>query len=157
MSHQFDDASQTCHPWKTVRLSSVYVVHTPLTAGGCWRRYSNTLLVSLNNRISIREVPTHGAEVESSAVMVPVTSLPGVTSSVAHVESEKPSATLGAWPSGDRRDSGSIRVFGEKYHCQPFGMLFDTPWFCRHCVIRVVHGQDIICCNATTNDLDVDS
>jgi hypothetical protein len=64
--------------------------------------YSNTLLVSLNNRISIRDAPVRGA------VTVPVT-----PRSRFPMELEKPSAALGAWPSddGSRRDNSSIRVF----------------------------------------------
>ena len=105
-----------------MRPSSFCGIRTPLTAVGCWRRYSNTLLVSLNNRISIREAPAREAGVGSPAITVPVTSHPRVPSGVVHVELEKPSAAMRRWPSGDGsgRDSGSVRVIGEQYGWQPF-------------------------------------
>lgn len=88
----------------------------PLTAGVCSRRYSNTLLVSLNNRISIREAPSRAAGVGSPAVTLPLTFSPRAPSSVVNVDLEKPSAALEAWPSGDSagRDNARVRVLGEQ-------------------------------------------
>lgn len=61
--------------------------------------YSNTLLVSLNNRICIREAPTREAGVSSGAVTVPVVSYPRLQSGIVHMESDAPEAALAAWPS----------------------------------------------------------
>ncbi|KAI9453623.1 hypothetical protein BJY52DRAFT_811511 [Lactarius psammicola] len=70
--------------------------------------YSNTLLLSLNNRISLRNAPVRGAGADSSAVTVPITSRPGIPSGIVHVQLEKPSAAFVVRPSVD---SGGTRVY----------------------------------------------
>ncbi|KAH8988333.1 hypothetical protein EDB92DRAFT_2011456 [Lactarius akahatsu] len=72
--------------------------------------YSNTLLVSLNNRISIRE--GRGAVVRSPPLTPALTanSLPGPWSEIVHMEFEKPSAALVAGSSDDSAGQGTGRV-----------------------------------------------
>ena len=123
LTSTFDTASQDCYPRETVGLSSVCRVHLSLTASGFWRRYSNTLLVSLNNRISIREASVCGAGVAPLAVTVPITSHPRLPSGIVRMELGAPEAALEAWPSGDsagkRKGSDNIRSFGEQYNHKP--------------------------------------
>ncbi|KAH9035697.1 hypothetical protein EDB84DRAFT_1214657 [Lactarius hengduanensis] len=69
--------------------------------------YSNTLLVSLNNRISLRDAPTRAVGDGPPAVAVSVTSRPIILPGVVHLELEKPSAAFTARQSGD---SSSTRV-----------------------------------------------
>ncbi|KAH9039081.1 hypothetical protein EDB85DRAFT_2141333 [Lactarius pseudohatsudake] len=72
--------------------------------------YSNTLLVSLNNRISIRE--GRGAVVRSPLLTFVLTanSQPGPGSEIVHVEFEKPPAALVAGLSDDNAGQGTCRV-----------------------------------------------
>ncbi|KAH9064368.1 hypothetical protein EDB87DRAFT_1319046 [Lactarius vividus] len=69
--------------------------------------YSNTLLVSLNNRISLRDAPIRAAGNGPPAV-VSVTSHPRILPGVMHVEVEKPSAVFASRQSDD---SSGTRVF----------------------------------------------
>lgn len=120
----FDIALQDCYPWETVRLSLVCGVHLSLTTGEFWRRYSNTLLVSLNNRISIRDASVCEAGVAPPAIIVPITSHPRLPSGIVRMELGTPEAALEAWASGDsagkRKGGDNIRSFGEQYDHKPF-------------------------------------
>jgi hypothetical protein len=80
-----------------------------LMVGKCWHRYSNTLLASLNNRISIREVSSaRGALPTSRTLAAPTSKDP---SSIVHVELEKsPHAFKGRKESGE--DKGQESVIG---------------------------------------------
>ncbi|KAI9435805.1 hypothetical protein H4582DRAFT_623362 [Lactarius indigo] len=69
--------------------------------------YSNTLLVSLNNRITLRDPPIRAARDRPPTMVVPVTSRPRVLPGIVHLDLEKPSAAFAARQSGD---SGT-RVF----------------------------------------------
>ena len=123
LTSTIDTASQDGYPRETVRLSSVCGVRLFLTAGGFWCRYSNTLLVSLNNRISIREASVREAGGAPSAVIVPITSHPRLPSGIVRMELGAPEAALEAWPSGDsagkRKGGDNIRSFGEQYNHKP--------------------------------------
>ena len=57
-----------------------------LTVNRCWHRYSNTLLVSLNNRISIRKVSSASEALPAYGTLAPLTSK--VHPSAVHVELE---------------------------------------------------------------------
>ena len=57
-----------------------------LTVRKCWHRYSNTLLVSLNNRISIRKVSSASEALPTYGTLAPLTSK--VHPSAVHVELE---------------------------------------------------------------------
>ncbi|KAH9053818.1 hypothetical protein EDB87DRAFT_156726 [Lactarius vividus] len=72
--------------------------------------YSNTLLVSLNNRISIRE--RRGAVVSSPPLTLALTanSQPEPRSEIVNVEFEKPSVALAAGPSEDCAGRDTIGV-----------------------------------------------
>jgi hypothetical protein len=68
---------------------------------GCWYRYSNTLLVSLNNRISMREVSPagKGALLTSGTRPASTTAKDGL--SIVRLEIEKPPYAF-----GERKESG---------------------------------------------------
>jgi hypothetical protein len=103
--------SQYCYLGETVRLSFVRGIKTP-DIGKFWDRYSNTLLVSLNNRISIRE-RREGTSVRGAlpAFQTPAALTSGVPSSIVHVELEKsPHTFKEREQSGE--DEGQERVIG---------------------------------------------
>ena len=60
-----------------------------IKANGYWYRYSNTLLVSLNNRISIREVLSGGGGLLTSGTLPDFTAKDGPN--IVRLEMEKPS------------------------------------------------------------------
>ncbi|KAH9176082.1 hypothetical protein EDB89DRAFT_1941746 [Lactarius sanguifluus] len=70
--------------------------------------YSNTLLVSLNNRISLRDAPVRTVGDGPPAMAVSVTSRPRILPGIVHLDLEKPSAAFVARQSGD---SSGTRVF----------------------------------------------
>jgi hypothetical protein len=84
----------------------------------CCCRYSNTLLVSLNNRISIREAPTGRGEVSSvraQAITFPGTAFPRVAAETTEVELEKVPEASGGW-SQSTEDQSQERVLGEWWY-----------------------------------------
>ncbi|KAH9068072.1 hypothetical protein EDB83DRAFT_2314878 [Lactarius deliciosus] len=70
--------------------------------------YSNTLLVSLNNRISLRDAPNRTVGDGPPAMAVSVTSRPRILPGIVHLELEKPPAAFAGRKSGD---SSGTRVF----------------------------------------------
>jgi hypothetical protein len=96
-SHLLITFSQNCYPWEIVR-PSCFIDFTSLISGKCWCRYSNTLLVSLNNRISIREASTRQEAVSRTrSVTFHSTDLPRAAAETVHIELEKPPRALSGW------------------------------------------------------------
>ena len=71
-------------------ISPTRIIIQLLTNMSTWHRYSNTLLVSLNNRISIRDTSVaHGGVVRSPAGTFPTTTSSGATTEFLLTDMEK--------------------------------------------------------------------
>ena len=75
-----------------------------INTNGCWYRYSNTLLVSLNNRISLREVSRGTEAILASVTRQASTAKDGP--SIVRFEMERPPYVF------ERKQSGGSEVDG---------------------------------------------
>jgi hypothetical protein len=115
-SHYLMTASQSRYHWEAVCSSLLHIFHSADTRQALvLHRYSNTLLGSLNNRISIRETSTGREAIylaRSQAITFPSTNTSRVFQKAEEVEPEKtPHAFNGLMPSAVGQ--GQERVLGE--------------------------------------------
>ena len=111
-----------------------------IKANGCWYRYSNTLLVSLNNRISIREVTTSIGALPTSQTR-PIST--NSCSSIMRLELRKPPYTLEERrQSGDSVEDDGVKAVIGKCCCDSFPVFVQYPdSINRHRMIWILNGK----------------